>query len=180
MDHTETLRETRTEFAERYGNFINGKLADPASGKYFKNTSPVNGRVLCEIARSDAQDIEVALDAAHAAGIVHRDIKPANILLSAADGAVKIADFGVARLASSELTSSGTSLGSPAYMSPEQISGSRVDGRSDLFSLAVILYEALCGDKPFDGETVPSIVHSIINETAIEILTLLTVSQKTA
>src|SRR5439155_3170485 len=85
-----------------------------------------------------------ALHLAHRAGVVHRDIKPANILIREVDGAVKIADFGVARLKQSDLTQTGAPLGSPGYMSPEQIRGGAGDGRSDLFSLAVVLYEAMC------------------------------------
>ncbi|HMC81835.1 MAG TPA: serine/threonine-protein kinase [Candidatus Polarisedimenticolia bacterium] len=110
-----------------------------------------------------------ALHRAHEAGIIHRDIKPANILLRAPDGAPKIADFGVARLSTSELTQSGASLGSPAYMSPEQIRGGALDGRSDLFSLAIILYEALCGKRPFTGEDLPSLVYSIAHESPVPI-----------
>jgi serine/threonine protein kinase len=110
-----------------------------------------------------------ALHVAHRAGIIHRDIKPANILLRGPDGAAKIADFGVARLPTSELTQTGASLGSPAYMSPEQIHGSPLDGRSDLFSLAAVLYEALCGKRPFSGDDLPSLVYSIAHETPVPI-----------
>ncbi|HEV8335827.1 MAG TPA: serine/threonine-protein kinase [Candidatus Polarisedimenticolia bacterium] len=110
-----------------------------------------------------------ALHVAHQAGIIHRDIKPANILLRAPDGAAKIADFGVARLSTSELTQSGASLGSPAYMSPEQIRGGDLDGRSDLFSLAAVLYEALCGERPFEGKDLPALVYSIAHDAPIPI-----------
>ncbi|HXV77299.1 MAG TPA: serine/threonine-protein kinase [Candidatus Polarisedimenticolaceae bacterium] len=110
-----------------------------------------------------------ALHAAHERGIVHRDVKPANLLIRSADGAVKVTDFGVARVTNSELTQSGAGLGTPAYMSPEQIRGEPLDGRSDLFSLGVILYESLSGERPFDGETVPSVIHSITLETPIPI-----------
>jgi serine/threonine protein kinase len=110
-----------------------------------------------------------ALHVAHQAGIIHRDIKPANILLRGPDGAAKIADFGVARLSTSELTQSGASLGSPAYMSPEQICGGSLDGRSDLFSLAAVLYEALCGMRPFQGDDLASLVYSIAHETPVPI-----------
>lgn len=110
-----------------------------------------------------------ALHVAHRAGIIHRDIKPANILLRGPDGAAKIADFGVARLSTSDLTQSGASLGSPAYMSPEQIRGDILDGRSDLFSLAAVLYEALAGKRPFQGEDLASLVYSIAHETPIPI-----------
>jgi hypothetical protein len=102
-----------------------------------------------------------ALDAAHRTGIVHRDIKPANILVRESDGAVKIADFGVARLSASELTRTGTLVGSPAYMSPEQVRGGEVDGRSDLFSLAVVFYEALTARRPFAGDDLPAVMYSV-------------------
>ena len=108
-----------------------------------------------------------ALHVAHRAGIVHRDIKPANILIRDADGAVKIADFGVARLKASDLTQSGASLGSPGYMSPEQVRGGALDGRSDLFSLAVVLYEALCGKRPFHGDDLVSLAYSIAHDTQV-------------
>ena len=110
-----------------------------------------------------------ALQAAHSAGIVHRDVKPANILMRTSDRAFKIADFGVARCSTSDLTRSGATLGSPAYMSPEQIRGSLVDGRSDLFSLAVILYQALCGERPFAGDDISALAYSIVHETPVPI-----------
>jgi serine/threonine-protein kinase len=106
-----------------------------------------------------------ALDAAHKAGIVHRDIKPANVLVRESDGAVKIADFGVARLSASELTRTGTLIGSPAYMSPEQVRGGEIDGRSDLFSLAVVLYEALTARRPFAGDDLPAVMYSVAHAT---------------
>jgi len=110
-----------------------------------------------------------ALQTAHEAGIVHRDIKPANLVVRESDGAVKIADFGIARFHSSTLTEAGTSIGTPSYMSPEQIQGRRVDGRSDLFSLAVILYELLCGVRPFDGDDPTALTYSIVHRTPIPI-----------
>jgi protein kinase-like protein len=108
-----------------------------------------------------------ALHLAHRAGIVHRDIKPANILIREGDGAAKIADFGVARLKSSELTQSGAYLGSPGYMSPEQIRGGALDGRSDLFSLAVVLYESFCGKRPFHGDDLVALAYSIAHDTQV-------------
>jgi serine/threonine protein kinase len=110
-----------------------------------------------------------ALQMAHEAGIVHRDIKPANLVVRDSDGATKIADFGVARFRSSTLTQAGTSIGSPAYMSPEQIQGRQVDGRSDFFSFAVILYELLCGRRPFDGEDATALAYSIVHETPVPV-----------
>jgi serine/threonine protein kinase len=110
-----------------------------------------------------------ALQMAHEAGVVHRDIKPANLVVRESDGATKIADFGVARFRSSTLTQSGTSIGSPAYMSPEQIQGRQVDGSSDFFSLAVILYELLCGKRPFNGEDATALTYSVVYETPVPI-----------
>jgi predicted Ser/Thr protein kinase len=106
----------------------------------------------------------VALDYAHSKGIVHRDIKPANIMLSG-DGTAKIADFGIAKIAAAEnLTMTGSIVGTPHYMSPEQVQGQPVDGRSDQFSLAVIAYEMLTGEKPYTGEHLTTVVYKIVAE----------------
>jgi tRNA A-37 threonylcarbamoyl transferase component Bud32 len=91
-----------------------------------------------------------ALDFAHERGVVHRDIKPANLILTK-QGALKVADFGIARIDTSNLTTMGMVMGTPSYMSPEQCQGQTVDRRSDLFSAAVVLYELLSGEKPFAG-----------------------------
>lgn len=101
-----------------------------------------------------------ALAHAHERGVTHRDVKPANVILLP-DGGVKLADFGVARLESSELTQAGTIIGTPMYMSPEQILGLPVDGRSDLFSCGVMLYELLTGTKPFQG-SVTTVIHQVL------------------
>ena len=106
-----------------------------------------------------------ALDYAHSHEIVHRDIKPSNILLDRA-GRVKLADFGIARMAgqSTELTMAGSVMGSPQYLSPEQIRGEELDGRSDLFSLGVVLYELLSGKRPFEGDTITTLVYQILHK----------------
>lgn len=101
-----------------------------------------------------------ALDYAHENGVVHRDIKPANIMLLE-NGTVKVTDFGIARVVESSKTHSGQILGTPSYMSPEQASGTRVGGQSDLYSLGVVLYELMSGEKPFIGESIASIMYSI-------------------
>ena len=105
-----------------------------------------------------------ALDYAHQKGIVHRDIKPANIMI-AADGTAKITDFGIAKITASEqLTMTGSIVGTPHYMSPEQVQGQPVDGASDQFSLAVIAYEMLTGEKPYSGEHLTTVVYKIVAE----------------
>ena len=106
-----------------------------------------------------------ALAAAHRAGVVHRDVKPANILLSS-DGRVLLTDFGVARSLDevSELTRTGMVVGSPAYMAPEQLQGAPVDGRADLFSLGVVLYELLLRKRPFPAQSITTLLYQILHE----------------
>ena len=105
-----------------------------------------------------------ALDYAHSQGVVHRDIKPANIMVTT-NGIVKVMDFGIARITSSTKTQTGTIMGSPSYMSPEQVSGAKVDGRSDIFSLGVVLFELLTGTAPFDAEHVSAVLFKIAHES---------------
>jgi predicted Ser/Thr protein kinase len=105
-----------------------------------------------------------ALDYAHQKGIVHRDIKPANILIDHG-GTPFLADFGVARIDTSTVTQTGTVMGTPSYMSPEQVMGKRIDKRSDIFSLGVILFELLSGKRPFDGESITTVMYRIVHES---------------
>jgi serine/threonine-protein kinase len=108
-------------------------------------------------------DVAEALDYAHQQGVVHRDIKPANIILLENEQ-IKVADFGIARMmASSTKTQTGVIFGTPNYMSPEQVAGKKVDGRSDLFSLGVVLYELLSGEKPFMGDSITTLMYAITN-----------------
>src|ERR1700719_1854000 len=105
----------------------------------------------------------LALDFAHERGVIHRDIKPANLILTES-GTLKVADFGIARIDTSNLTTLGMVMGTPSYMSPEQCQGQAVDRRSDLFSAAVVLYELLAGEKPFAGAT-ETIAYKICHES---------------
>lgn len=105
-------------------------------------------------------EVTEALDYAHHQGVVHRDIKPANIMLLE-DGRVKVTDFGIARVVDANQTRTGVILGTPSYMSPEQVAGKNVDGRSDLFALGVVMYQLLSGAKPFIGDNITTIMYAI-------------------
>ncbi|PWU01003.1 MAG: hypothetical protein C5B51_23825 [Terriglobia bacterium] len=128
-----------------------------------------NGPITPERIFSILGQTAAALDYAHQKGIVHRDIKPANIMI-AADGTVKITDFGIAKItATDQFTVTGTIVGTPHYMSPEQVQGLAVDGRSDQFSLAVIAYEMLTGEKPYTGEHLTTVVYKIVAEEPVSL-----------
>jgi serine/threonine-protein kinase len=130
------------------------------------NLLPVD-RTLSIVAR--AAD---ALGYAHKQNVVHRDIKPANMMYHPDTDTLKLTDFGIARLTDSSKTKTGMVLGTPSYMSPEQLAGKKIEGRSDLFSLAVSLYQMLCGKLPFEGESMAQLMYKIANEPPAEILTV--------
>lgn len=109
---------------------------------------------------------------AHNLNVVHRDIKPANLMYEPESDTLKITDFGIARITDSSKTKTGMVLGTPSYMSPEQLAGKKVDGRSDLFSLGVMLYQMLCGQLPFTADSMASLMFKITNEEAPEITTV--------
>jgi TonB family protein len=124
------------------------------------------GPLSVEAALGIIRQVAAALDHAHALGIVHRDIKPGNILISAAGAGVplvKVADFGIARISSEQMTMPGISFGTPAYMAPEQINGSVVDAKADQFSLGVVAYELLARRRPFAGANDQGLVYQILN-----------------
>ncbi len=149
------------DIAEEHGmayifmEFVNG----PPLEKMLLSARTPDKETLLTIFRQTA----AALDYAHKKGIVHRDIKPANIMIHE-DGAAKITDFGVAKIVSQQMTVAGTMMGTPSYMSPEQIQGGEITGRTDQFSLAVMVYEVLTGEKPFTAEYLPTLLYRIVRE----------------
>jgi eukaryotic-like serine/threonine-protein kinase len=142
--------------------FVKGRSLKEYLEQRTRFTTPQLARIMTELL--------AALDYSHRHGVVHRDIKPANVMILE-DGTVKVADFGIARVESSNLTQTGTILGTPSYMSPEQFMGQIVDGRSDLFSAGVILYELLTGEKPFSGSAT-TIMHKVLKEDPLPPSTL--------
>src|ERR1700733_6575367 len=135
----------------------------------FVNGPPLEKMLLTEVTPdketilSIFRQIASAPDYAHKKGIVHRDIKPANIMIHE-DGTAKVTDFGVAKIVSQQMTQAGTMMGTPSYMSPEQVQGAAITGRADQFSLAVVTYEALTGEKPFVAEYLPTLLYKIVRE----------------
>lgn len=153
------------DFAYVFMEYVNGA---PLEKMIATNTLPVGAELLGYL-----RQVADALDYAHRKGIVHRDIKPANIIISevapGSERLAKIADFGVAKFVSHEMTHSGTMIGTPSYMSPEQIQGTTIDGRSDQFSLAVLVYELLCGEKPFASDSLPALFYAICKQEPVPV-----------
>jgi predicted Ser/Thr protein kinase len=154
---------------------IHDVVEDDGSGGSFIAMEYVRGTNLKQILQEEKRleletiaeivsQIADGLDYAHSHGVVHRDVKPANILIDA-NREVKITDFGIARIeAATNLTHDGQLIGTPNYMAPEQIKGDTTDHRADIFSLGVVLYEMLAGDKPFKGENLTAVTHKIVYE----------------
>jgi serine/threonine-protein kinase len=141
-------------------NFLVMELLE---GKTLQALLQEKGRLEPEEALRILTPVAEALDHAHKAGILHRDIKPANIM-ALADGRTKLMDFGVAHVETSVMTTAGQIIGSPSYMSPEQVAGQDVTSRSDLYSLAVVAYEAFTGQRPFQGTSLTSIIYKVMSE----------------
>src|SRR5437016_1743813 len=148
------------------------------SGTYFIVMEYVEGRSLRELIRSEGAldpgqaaditaEIASALAFAHRSGVVHRDVKPGNVLLTRS-GTVKVTDFGIARAGTSDgLTQTGSVMGTATYFSPEQAQGLAVDGRSDVYSVGVVLYELMCGVAPFIAESPVSVAYKHVREEPI-------------
>jgi serine/threonine-protein kinase len=144
------------EMAYIFMEFVNG----PPLDRMMASAQPPDKDFLLRIFRQTA----AALDYAHSKGIVHRDVKPANIMIDTA-GTAKVTDFGVAKILSQNMTLTGTMMGTPSYMSPEQIEGAQdIDGRADQFSLGITVYEALTGEKPFAADYLPTLLFKIVRD----------------
>jgi eukaryotic-like serine/threonine-protein kinase len=171
-------REAKAAARLNHQNIVGVHDFGEEDGQYYMVMEYVDGPTLRDVIRSDgpmsperatsiAADVAAALAAAHAKGIVHRDVKPANVLISAATGTVKVADFGIARAADGTqegLTMPGAVMGTATYLSPEQAQGRAVDARSDIYSLGMVLYEMLAGTAPFKGETPVAVAYKQLHE----------------
>ena len=165
------LREARAAGALNHPNIVTVYDADEQDGTAYIAMEFIEGsdlqKSLDERRRYTPEEVAElcaticdALHHAHERGVVHRDVKPANIMLLP-DGTLRVTDFGIARIADSTLTIDGAMIGTPHYMSPEQFMGHRVDGRSDLFSVAVIAYVLLTGERPFPGDALATVMHAV-------------------
>jgi len=189
--HGDGLEEARERFfreAEmagrlRHPDIVAVREAGEEDGIAYIAMELLSGRDLSELAQPDRllpvpQVLEIiarvaqALAYAHRQGVTHRDIKPANIMVDPALGTVKVTDFGIARIIDSTQTRTGLVLGTPSFMSPEQMAGARVDGRSDLYALGVTLFQLLTGTLPHKGDSMAALIRSIANDTAPDVRTL--------
>jgi serine/threonine protein kinase len=138
-------------------------------GKSLKDLIRSRGKLPLAITLSVGKQLARALEVAHEQGVIHRDIKPQNMVVEP-DGVLKVMDFGIARLASrqpeSGVTQAGTAIGTPEYMSPEQLAGKEIDARADIYAAGCVLYECLTGRPPFTAETPYQLVAKLLEETA--------------
>jgi len=172
---TRFLREAKIAGRLQHPNIVTIYDVGRDAGRTFIAMEYVEGRPLSRLLRPDvplthaqrlviARQTAEALAHAHERQVVHRDVKPGNILIRN-DGVVKVSDFGIGKLLTggADVTRTGMMVGSPSYMSPEQIRGDTLDGRSDIFSLGVVLYEMFTGTRPFPGDSVTSLVYQILH-----------------
>jgi serine/threonine protein kinase len=178
-------REARAAAALNHPNIVTLFSAEEHDGVHFLTMELIDGRPLDELIPAEgfpagrtvelATALVEAVAAAHDKGLVHRDLKPANVMVTS-DGRVKVLDFGLtkdlravsedaATMTSSGNTQAGVVMGTPLYMSPEQIAGARVDHRTDIFSLGIILYELATGHRPFHGSSQMELAASILRDT---------------
>ena len=180
LDAQELLRrfknEARSAGTLNHPNIVTIYDAGEQDGIFYIAMEYIEGQTLHELLSQHrslpvetvidiVRQVCAGLDYAHAHSVIHRDVKPANIML-AANGGVKVMDFGIAK-AGGTMTATGQVLGTPNYMSPEQVKGKTIDGRSDLFGVGVLLYEMLTGEKPFDGQNITTIIYKIVSENPI-------------
>lgn len=150
-DHTET--------GQPIAYIVMEYVAGQTLGQRLTQSPPLDRDAILNILGQTAE----ALDYAHSQGVIHRDVKPANLLLSQ-DGRVKVADFGIAKVASRTMTQTGAMLGSPHYMAPEQVRAEALDGRADQYSLGVVAFEMLSGHRPFTADTMSALVYQIAHQ----------------
>jgi len=186
--HGEALDEARERFFReadmasrlQYPDIVAVREVGEDAGMAYIAMELLAGRDLSEFAQPDRlmpvpQVLEIvarvahALAYAHRQGVTHRDIKPANIMVDPVMGTVKVTDFGIARITDATQTRTGLLLGTPSFMSPEQMAGARVDGRSDLYSLGVTLFQLLTGTLPHRCESMSTLIRSIANDTAPDV-----------
>ena len=180
MDHDEMLRRFRYEAkaagAMNHANIVTVYDADEVDGLFYIAMEYLEGQTLQSLMSEKriipgdqiveiAKQVAAGLDYANRMKVIHRDIKPANIMITRQNVA-KIMDFGISKAAGS-MTHSGQVLGTPNYMSPEQVKGLDLDGRADLFSFGVVLYEMATGERPFTGQNVTTIIYKITHENPI-------------
>ena len=146
-------RDRKTDTAYIAMEFIEGQ----SLGQLLRTCSPLRPAQALPL----VEQVALALHAAHEGDLVHRDVKPANILIDK-EGVAKLTDFGITKFRAHNLTAAGKVLGSPSYMSPEQVRGEEIDGRADLFALGVVLYECLTGALPFEGESLATVTYNIL------------------
>src|SRR3989441_1797745 len=166
------LREARAAGGLQHRNIVTIYDLGEADGQLFIALELVDGRDLSQLIAGEEplaleRKLDIAIEVlqglayAHGRGVIHRDIKPSNVRI-ASDGSVKIMDFGIARLQSSDITGSGAIVGTPTYMAPEQITNGPITQTTDLFAVGCLLYELLSYRKPFDGETVHGVLYQVL------------------
>jgi len=183
--HSRFLREARAAGGLQHPNIVVVHDVGEIEGRPYMAMELIDGMPLADLLEKNKQmpirdavvialQLARALDYSHNRGIVHRDIKPGNIMLLADQRTVKVTDFGIAHMddGGHQRTQVGTVLGTPQYMSPEQTRGDKLDGRSDLFSAGIVLYQMLAGERPFRGDSLVAVATKIANENPVPLAQL--------